>query len=285
MKIGIGLPNQVRGTQPTVIPSWAAQAEQAGFSTLGTVGRIAYPGVMDTVAMAAAAATTRSIGLFSNILIGPAWPPVLLAKEVAAIDEVSGGRLTLGLGVGLRSDDFTVAGFGLKARGQRFDHDLEVYRDVWDGKPVGGGPNPAVTPGARQIPLVFGGAVAATFERVARSGVGYVGGSMPAPMIAPAFDAARTAWAEAGREGSPYLIAIGYFAVGDGELGRANVWDYYSAHGEEFARLATDAVSVGPDEIQRKVASFADIGADELILNPAAGDLEEISRLAEIVLG
>ena len=284
MKIGIGLPNQVRGTQPTVIPSWAAQAEQAGFSTLGTVGRIAYPGVMDTVALAAAAATTTSIGLFSNILIGTAWPPVLLAKEVAAIDEVSGGRLTLGLGVGIRSDDFTVAGFGMKARGQRFDHDLEVYRDVWDGRPVGGGPNPAVTPGTRQIPLVFGGMVAATFERVARSGVGYVGGSAPAPMIAPSFQATRAAWAEADREGSPYLIAIAYFAISDGELGRANVWDYYSAQGEEFARFFADAVSVGPDEIKRTVASFADIGADELILNPAVGDLEEISRLAEIVL-
>jgi hypothetical protein len=44
MKIGIGLPNQVRGVQPMVIPGWAAQAEKTGFSTLGTVGRMAYPG-------------------------------------------------------------------------------------------------------------------------------------------------------------------------------------------------------------------------------------------------
>jgi hypothetical protein len=54
MKIGIGLPNQVRGTRPTVIPGWASLAEQARFSTLNSVGRIAYPGVMDTVALAAA---------------------------------------------------------------------------------------------------------------------------------------------------------------------------------------------------------------------------------------
>jgi hypothetical protein len=55
MKIGIGLPNQVRDVRPTVIPEWASQAEKAGFSTLGTVGRFAYPGVMNTVALAAAA--------------------------------------------------------------------------------------------------------------------------------------------------------------------------------------------------------------------------------------
>jgi hypothetical protein len=56
MKIGIGLPNQVRGTRPTVIPGWASRAEQAGFSTLGTVGRVAYRGVMDTVALPATSA-------------------------------------------------------------------------------------------------------------------------------------------------------------------------------------------------------------------------------------
>lgn len=51
MRIGIGLPNQVRGAEPAIIPSWAAAAERAGFGTLATVGRIAYPGVMDTVAL------------------------------------------------------------------------------------------------------------------------------------------------------------------------------------------------------------------------------------------
>ena len=284
MKIGIGLPNQVRGTRPTVIPGWASRAEQAGFSTLGTVGRIAYPGVMDTVALAAAAATTTSIGLLSNIMLGPVWPPVLLAKETAAIDAISGGRLILGLGVGIRPDDFVVDGLGPGGRGQRFDQDLGVYRNVWKGEPVGGGPNPAVTSEAREIPLVFGGAVPASFERVARWGIGYVGGSVPAPMVAPAFEGTRAAWAKAGREGSPYLVAIAYFALGDTEQGQANVWDYYSISGDETARFITGAVAVEPAQIKDTVAAFADIGADELILNPAVGDLEEITRLADIVL-
>ena len=76
MKIGIGLPNQVRNVRPTVIPEWARRSEEAGFSSLGTVGRIAYPGVMDTVALAAAAGATTTIGLISNILIAPVWPAV-----------------------------------------------------------------------------------------------------------------------------------------------------------------------------------------------------------------
>lgn len=284
MKIGIGLPNQVRGTLPTVIPGWASRAEQAGFSTLGTVGRMAYPGVMDTVALAAAAATTTSIGLLSNLMLGPVWPPVLLAKETAAIDAVSGGRLTLGLGVGIRPDDFVVDGLGMAGRGRRFDQDLGIYRDVWNGEPVGGGPNPAVTPGAREIPLLFGGAVPASFERVARWGIGYIGGSLPAPMVAPAFEATRAAWAKAGREGSPYLVAVAYFALGDTDQGRANVWDYYSISGDQVARLITDGVAAGPERVKDTVAAFADLGADELILNPTVGDPEEITRLADIVL-
>jgi alkanesulfonate monooxygenase SsuD/methylene tetrahydromethanopterin reductase-like flavin-dependent oxidoreductase (luciferase family) len=283
VKVGIGLPNQVRGTRPAIIPGWASRAEQAGFSTLGTVGRIAYPGVMDTVALAAAAAVTTSIGLLSNVLLGPVWPPVLLAKETAAIDAVSGGRLTLGLGVGIRADDFVAGGPGLAGRGQRFDQDLSVYRGVWRGEPVGGGPNPAVTPGAREIPLVFGGTVPAAFERAARWGAGYVGGPVPAPRIAPAFEAARTAWARAGRDQPPYLFGVAYFALGDPGQGRANVWDYHRGTGDRSARLVTGGLVAGPGQVKDTVAAFADIGADELIFNPAVGDLDEITRLADIV--
>lgn len=284
MKIGTGLPNQVRGTQPTVIPDWAVRAEQAGFSTLGTVGRFAYPGVMDTVALAAAAGATTSIGLLSGVIVGPSWPPALLAKEAAGIDAVSGGRLTLGLGVGIRPDDFAVEGLGMADRGRRFEQDLGIYRDVWNGEPAGGGPNPAVTPGARQIPLVFGGMVPATFERMARWGAGYFGASVPAANVASAFDSARAAWTKAGREGSPYLVAQAYFALGDPDQGRANVWDYYSGLSDELVSLVLDGVLAGPEQIKDAVTAFAGIGADELLLNPTVGDTKEITRLADIVL-
>jgi alkanesulfonate monooxygenase SsuD/methylene tetrahydromethanopterin reductase-like flavin-dependent oxidoreductase (luciferase family) len=245
---------------------------------------MAYPGVMDTVALAAAAATTASIGLLSNIMIGPTWPPVLLAKETAAIDAISGGRLALGLGVGIRPDDFVVDGLGMAGRGQRFDQDLEIYRNVWKGEPVGGGPNPAVILEAREIPLIFGGTVPASFDRAARWGIGYVGPSAPTPVVARAFEAIRAAWARAGRGDSPYLVALAYFALGDTEQGQANVWDYYSISGDEVARLVTEDLATSPAQLKDTVAAFADIRADELILNPTVGDPEEITRLADIVL-
>jgi alkanesulfonate monooxygenase SsuD/methylene tetrahydromethanopterin reductase-like flavin-dependent oxidoreductase (luciferase family) len=284
VRIGIGLPNQVRGAEPAIIPSWAAAAERAGFVTLATVGRIAYPGVMDTVALAAAAASTDSAELLAAVALGPVWPPVLLAKEAAGIDAVSGGRLTLGLGVGLRRDDFVVGGLGMAARGRRLDEDLDVYRRVWQGEPVGGGPSPAVTPGAREIPLMFGGGVAAAYQRVARRGTGYIGPSVPAAMVAPLFEGTRAAWDEAGRAGSPRLVAIAYFALGDQEQGLGNVWDYYSISGSEVASLITGAVAAGPDGVRETVKAFGDIGATDIILNPAVGDQDEIARLADIVL-
>jgi alkanesulfonate monooxygenase SsuD/methylene tetrahydromethanopterin reductase-like flavin-dependent oxidoreductase (luciferase family) len=284
VKIGIGLPNQVRDVRPRVIPEWAAAAEEAGFSTLGTVGRVAYPGVMDTVALAAAAGVTSRIGLLSSVLIAPVWPATLLAKEAAGIDGISGGRLTLGVGVGGRPDDFVADGHGTKDRGKRLDSDLEVYRQVWQGKPVGGGDNPAVTPGAREIPLLFGASAPAAFERMAQWGQGYIGASLPPEMVAGAFDSARDAWRKAGREGSPRLVAIAYFAFGDAEAGRAKIYDYYSVFGDEIASAIANGIRASVQEVKEVVKAYEGLGADELVFNPSIDDIDEVSRLAEIVL-
>ena len=282
MKLGIGLPNQVRNVRPTVIPEYAAKAEEAGFSTLGTVGRLAYPGVMDTVTLAAAAGATSTIGLISNIMLATVWPPTLLAKEVAGIDGVSGGRLTLGIGIGIREDDFIVEGIGPRGLGKRIDHDLEVYREVWNGKTVGGDLNAAVPEGTREVPMMFGGMAPASYARMAKWGEGYIAGSVPAPMVVPSFDGARAAWEEAGREGKPRLIAIAYFALGDIELGRANAHDYYSVSGE-FADLVTANVAGTAEAVKTLAAQFEEIGADELIFNPTTDDVDDIARLADIV--
>lgn len=284
MKIGIGLPNQVRDLRPDVIPAWAAKAEEAGFSTLGTVGRIAYPGVMDTVALAAAAGATSRIGLISNVLLGTVWPPVLLAKEIAGIDGVSGGRLTLGIGIGGRTDDFVADGLGPKGLGKRIDADLEVYRDVWNGKSVGGGDNPAVPPGTREVPLLFGGFAPKALARMAKWGEGYVAGSVPPEMVAGSFDQARAAWREAGRAGEPRLVAITYFALGEPDTGREKVRDYYSNMGEEGAGFIASGVRTTPDAVREAVQAFGDLGADELIFNPATDELDDIARLADVVL-
>nr|WP_221382945.1 LLM class flavin-dependent oxidoreductase [Actinoplanes polyasparticus] len=283
MKIGIGLPNQVRNVDAQVIPAWAAQAESAGFSTVATIGRMAYPGVMDTVALALAAATTKAIGLFSAVLQGPAWPPVLLAKELAGIDAASGGRLTLGLGLGGRREDFVAEGYGPRGLGARLDRDLSVYREVWNGDPIAG-TLPAVTIGQRRIPLIFGGQVQASFDRMAREGDGYVGGAVPAALVAPAFESARRAWQAAGRAGSPRLIGLAYAGLGDEETGRGNVHHYYSDLGAELAGLVSGSMAATSGDVRTIAAQFEEIGADELIFLSATDDLDDVDRLAGAIL-
>lgn len=282
MRIGTGIPNQVRNMRPRMVPAFAERAEAAGFASLSTVGRYAYPGVSDTVALAGAAAVTERVELISGVLLAPVWPAPLLAKELAGIDGISGGRLTAGFGVGIRPDDFVVEGFGSTGRGARFDRDLEHFRRVWQGEPVGGGDNPAVPEGTRQVPMLFGGFAPAALARMARWGEGYIGGSLPAPMVAPAFDAARSAWREHGRDGEPRLVALVYYALGDGEKGRGNVFDYYSVSGD-FAKTVADAVCVTPQAVKDAVAAFAEIGATDVVFNPGTDDVDDVDRLAEIV--
>jgi alkanesulfonate monooxygenase SsuD/methylene tetrahydromethanopterin reductase-like flavin-dependent oxidoreductase (luciferase family) len=282
MKIGIGLPNQIRDVNPAIIPEWAAEAEKAGFSTLATVGRFAFPGVLDTVALAGAAAATSTIRLTNTVMLATVWPPYLLAKELANIDGMSGGRLTIGVGIGgNRPDDFVVDGLPAHGLGKRIDHDLDVYHRVWRGEPVGGGVNPAVPAGTRAVPMLFGGLVPASFRRMAKWGEGYIAGSLPAAAVEPFFTSARQAWQEEGREGSPKLVAIAYFVLGDVEGGRNNVRDYYAASGADFANTVAAGANASADEVKATIESFQAIGADELIFLPGSPDLGEVGKLAE----
>src|SRR5690242_694256 len=109
MKIGIGIGNTIPGIAGNTIVAWAHRAEERGFSTLGTIGRVAYPSYEELVTLAAAAGATQRIGLLTDVLLAPLRDPVLLAKEAASLDQLSGGRFVLGLAVGGREDDFVAA--------------------------------------------------------------------------------------------------------------------------------------------------------------------------------
>jgi alkanesulfonate monooxygenase SsuD/methylene tetrahydromethanopterin reductase-like flavin-dependent oxidoreductase (luciferase family) len=283
MKIGIGLPNQVRNTDPAVIRPWAIGAERAGFSSLATIGRIAYPGLQDTVVLAAAAGATSTIGLFSNVLLGTVWPPVLLAKELASIDRISGGRLTVGLELGGRADDFVVDGRGPMGLGKRMSNDLEVYRQVWGSEPVGGGGIAAVPEGTRQLPLMIGGLTEATFRQMAEAGDGYIGAWLPPELIAPIFDGARAVWAEAGRKGRPRITALVYYVLGETDRGRGNIRHFYSSMGSEVADAVAGKIFTSAEEVRSAVKAFDAIGVDEVIFHPAIGELDQLANLAEVV--
>src|SRR3954451_15065806 len=111
MDIGIGLPTVVHDVDRAGIVDWARRAEAAGFSTLGTIDRIVYPNYESLITLAAAAAVTQRIRLATDILIAPLRAnAALLAKQAATINDLSQGRLVLGLAVAGRPDDYEVSG-------------------------------------------------------------------------------------------------------------------------------------------------------------------------------
>ena len=151
MEIGIGLPNTVAGTEGRTLIDWARLAEEAGFSTLGTIGRLVYPNYEELTTLSAAAAVTSQIRLTTGVLLAPLYTnSALFAKQAASLDRLSGGRLVLGLGLGGREDDFAASGVSTQGRGQRLEEQIAMMKRVWSGEEFGyaGGIGPGpVQPG------------------------------------------------------------------------------------------------------------------------------------------
>ncbi len=216
MRIGIGLPNPVPGAPGARLVEWARRAEERGFSGLATIDRVVYPSYDSLATLAAAAGATTRIGLLTNVLLAPLYQPTLLAKSTASIDQLSSGRLTLGLSPGGRADDYATVGRDFGTRGRDFDHELETLHRAWRGELLDGNAKPiSPTPiHDRRVPILIGGASDQAVRRVIEWGAGLtIGGSGPdqAAVLIKRVDAA---WREAGRVEEPRFAALSYFSVG-----------------------------------------------------------------------
>ena len=276
MRVGIGLPNGIPGTPGTAIAEWAARAEEGPFTSLGVVDRVAYDAHDPFASLAAAAAVTQRPRLVTMVVIAPLRSASILAKEAATLDSLSGGRLTLGLGVGARIEDYAAAGVDHRGRGRAFDDQLAQLRDLWESSP-----GPKASP-----ELLVGGSSDAAFARVARYADGYVHGGGPPRAFVRAADRARVSWTDMGRPGDPALWAQSYFALGDDavERGRAYMRDYYAFTGP-FAEKIVEGLLTTPQQIAAQVRGYAEAGCDELVLLPAVAEPEQVDRLAEVVAG
>ncbi|MFN2595134.1 MAG: LLM class flavin-dependent oxidoreductase [Actinomycetota bacterium] len=275
LNVGIGLPNAVPGTTASFLVEWAQQAEASAFSSVGVVDRIAYDCHDPMTTLAAAAAATERIGLVTMVVIGPLRKNAVLAKEAATIDSISQGRLTLGLAIGARTEDYTALGISPEGRGDRLTEQLLDLRLFWERDEVA-----LITKGPR---LLVGGANDVSFLRMARYADGYVHGGGPPRTFARASDGARTAWNELGRQGSPQFWAQGYFALGDQqtvEKGRAYMRDYYAFTGPFAERIAGGMLAT-PQAVAQFVRGYAEAGCDELVLFPAVAQLDQIDKLAD----
>ena len=286
MDIGIGLPSTVPDTEGRTLVDWARAAEEAGFSTLGTIGRLVYPNYEELIALGAAAAVTGRIRLTTSVLLAPLYSnAALLAKQVASLDRLSGGRLVLGLGLGGREDDFSASGLSMDGRGGRLEEQIAMMKRVWSGEEFGYaggiGPEPA-RPGGPEI--IVGGATEASFRRVARIADGWIMGGGTPDMFAQAATAVDQAWLEAGRPGRPRKLTLAYYALGPDARAQADRYlhGYYGWLGD-IANMIAAGAAVSGEMVRSYAKAFEASGCDEVIFVPTASRLDQVRLLASAV--
>ena len=286
MDIGIGLPNTVPGTEGRTLIDWARHAEEAGFSTLGTIGRLVYPNYEELIALSAAAAVTSQIRLTTGVLLAPLYTnSALFAKQAASLDRLSGGRLVLGLGLGGRDDDFAASGVSTQGRGHRLEEQVAMMKRVWAGEEFGYaggiGPEPARRGGPE---IILGGSTEATFRRVARLADGWIMGGGTPDMFAQAAAGVDQAWQDADRAGRPRKLTLAYFGLGPEARSQAEGYllHYYGWLGE-IANMIAGSAAVSPEMVKSYVAAFEAGGCDEIIFVPTASRLDQVSLLAEAI--
>jgi alkanesulfonate monooxygenase SsuD/methylene tetrahydromethanopterin reductase-like flavin-dependent oxidoreductase (luciferase family) len=274
MNVGVGLPTTTPGTDGAMVLEWARRADAGPFSSLAVLDRVVYDCLDPFAALAAAAAVTARVRLTTMIAIGPLRATALLAKQAASVHALSGRRLTLGLAIGARIEDYEAAGIDHRGRGGRLSEQLAYLRGGIDEDRVG--------PARDGIELLVGGASGQAFSRMARYADGYAHGGGPPRAFAGAAARANAAWRDLGRPGRPRLWGQGYFALGDAERGNAYLRDYYAFTGP-FAERVVAANLTSARAIKDFLRGYEEAGCDELVLFPTIADAAELDRLAEVV--
>jgi len=287
MQIGIGLPGMIPGTTGEQIVEWARRADAGPFSSLASLDRLVFRNYESLIVLAAAAAVTQRVRLMTTVLIAPLHNPAMFAKQAASIDALSGGRLTLGLGVGAREDDYRAAGLDFHTRGRQLNAQLKLMKQVWSGEPLSADTGPIVpTPVRSSGPeLLIGGYSPDAIRRMARWGDGYIAGGGAGPaQIQEMIPRITEAWHAANRPGKPRVVAAFYCALESGSAGRAGAYirDYYSFLGSR-AEVMVNALPLTAEAIRDKIKSYAATAVDELILWPCIPDPDQVDGLAEIV--
>jgi alkanesulfonate monooxygenase SsuD/methylene tetrahydromethanopterin reductase-like flavin-dependent oxidoreductase (luciferase family) len=220
---------------------------------------------------------TERIGLCTSVLLGPLRVnAAALAKQALSLQALSDGRLTLGIGLGGREDDYEMAGIETGNRGDELDAMLARIKELWEGDEMG--PKIAGLPS-----LVIGGGVDASFTRAAEYGDGWIAGGLPPDQFAAMVEKLKAAWAEAGREGVPRAMGLAYFSLGDDAEANADAYlkDYYAWLGEETASYIAGSAAKDAETVQQYLAAFADAGCDELIVFPSSNDPDQVDLLAD----
>ena len=288
MRLGIGLPNTMaHETDRALMLDWARRSDEAGFHLLSTIDKPNYDSWDPLVTLAGVAGVTERIGLATTILLLPPRNEVLVAKQAAVVDQLSDGRLTLGVAQGSREDDYELFGVPFRGRSRRFERQVGRIREIWAGARASDrdhgvlGPAPVQEPAP---PIWAGASTPQSIARAARVADGFVIGTAGSAAMHEGAPRIREAFAS---EGKPHIVVAGlaYVAVGDdpqAALDEAShhVLRYYGQLWTEPANLIHHGP---PAKIADEIAAY-DGAVDVLIVVPQIPSLDQVEQLAEHVL-
>lgn len=200
MLLGIHLPQYGRAASPEAIRQVAVAAEELGFADVWVSDHVVQPASQGypspylfepLLSLGWAAAVTTTVGLGTSVLVVPQYHPLVLANSLASLDALSGGRLTVAVGVGWSRAEYEALGQEFTTRGARMDEALEIFDRVWNDDPSSYQgehyrfedlrvlPKPA-----HRIPVWVGGGSNAALARAMRRGDGWQGISTPPEAVA-----------------------------------------------------------------------------------------------------
>jgi probable F420-dependent oxidoreductase len=265
----------------------ARRAEEVGFEggwvaeqIVGTRRRIE-----PVVLLSYVAAVTSRLRLGCSVFILPYRAPVTFAKQLASLDLVSGGRLTVGLGLGASDELAPAFGVSRGRRAARFSEAVAVMDQLWrgdevrfageffrlDGVQIDGGPVQRPRPR-----LWLGGHAEGALRRAVRVADGWMGaGASDAAVFAEQLATVRRLLEEEGRDPATFALSKRVYVSVDEDVERAR------ARAAD-AGLATSAIAGRPEEVHARVEELLALGLDHLLLDPVAEHVQHVEALAPL---
>ena len=293
MKIGLSIPSTVAEANRDILCEWIRRIDRGPFSTLATGERIASPFLDLMGVLSAAAVLTERVRIQSLIALAPVHEPVLLAKQAATVDVLSGGRFTLGVGVGMREYDYALGGKlgDFKRRLAALDERVATMKQVWSGQfplPVDA-PTIGPAPVQKGGPPVFSSSLGPkSMRRAARWADGLAGFDMAPDLdeVAKIFARFRAEWSGAGRSERPWIQMSFWYGLTADAPSRVVAFarDYFMIFGEAFAeRQSRKCCATSPAAIREILVRLEDLGCDEVVLAPTIASLAELSATEDFV--
>jgi alkanesulfonate monooxygenase SsuD/methylene tetrahydromethanopterin reductase-like flavin-dependent oxidoreductase (luciferase family) len=288
MQVGMTLPVMEPDIDAATLETWARRIDEGPFSSLCFGERMAFDNPHSLTLLGAVSAWTSRVRISTTVLVPQLHDPVSLAKALATADMLCGGRLSVGVGVGGREEDYRAVGASESTRTmQEMADRVAIMRRVWAGEKVTDavrpvGPRP-IQPGGPEV------LVGTTGPKTIRHAAGWADGlagvatEVDVAAIDTLFDQARSAWEEAGRT-RPRLTTSFWFAVGDEPRAQIHrhLHHYMNWIPREFvdAFAATAGFAGTVAELKDMLRRIEDLGAAEVQLIPTSADLTQVERIA-----